>query len=142
VIDSIDLNVENVESYGIEHVDALGGGGSFDYGSLVDLGMGPLLISAFTSYDVASSPLVGISSRCSDPASKSERWTAYRPAAWPTYPSAYPPNHQLHELGNPSYPTLPPLRNHVPYPYLIRPLRCLYLGLWYSPSLVCLFTRC
>ena len=49
MIDSIDLNVENVEScgnYGIEHVDVLGGGGSFDYGSLVDLGRGPLLLSA------------------------------------------------------------------------------------------------
>ena len=47
--DSIDLNVENVErcvNYGIEHVNALEGGGSFDYGSLVDLRMGPLLISA------------------------------------------------------------------------------------------------
>ena len=61
--------------------------------------------------------------------------------AWPTYLDAYPPNHQLHELGNPSYPTLHPLRNHVPYPYLIRPLRCLYLDLCCSPSLVCLFTR-
>jgi hypothetical protein len=43
------LNVANVESCGscgIEHVDALGGGGSFDYGSLVDLGRDPLLISA------------------------------------------------------------------------------------------------
>jgi hypothetical protein len=37
-------------NYGIEHVDALGGGGSFDYGSLVDLGMGPLLILAYTSH--------------------------------------------------------------------------------------------
>ena len=55
-IDSIDLNVENVErcvNYGIVNVNALGGEGSFDYGSLVDLGMGPLLISA--SYSLTRS---------------------------------------------------------------------------------------
>ena len=50
--DSIDLNVENAGmcvNYGIENVNARVGGGSFDYGSLVDSGMGPLLISAFSS---------------------------------------------------------------------------------------------
>jgi hypothetical protein len=62
-IDSIDWSVENVESYGIEHVDALGGVGSFDYDSLVDSGRGPLLSSAFTSYDVASTLSSNISSR-------------------------------------------------------------------------------
>jgi hypothetical protein len=65
-------------NYGIEHVDALGGGGSFDYGSLVDLGRGPLLISAYTSHGVASTPSVGISSRCSDPALMNDR----RPTAY------------------------------------------------------------
>jgi hypothetical protein len=56
--DSIDWSVENVENcgnYEIEHVDALGGGGSFDYGSLVDLGRGPLLLSA--SYSLTRSTL-------------------------------------------------------------------------------------
>jgi hypothetical protein len=58
VIDSIDWSVGNAEScgnYGIEHVDALGGVGSFDYGSLVDLGMGPLLLLA--SYSLTRSTL-------------------------------------------------------------------------------------
>jgi hypothetical protein len=52
-IDSIDWSVENVGSCGncgIEHVDALGAGGSFDYDygcdSLIDSGRGPLLLSA------------------------------------------------------------------------------------------------
>jgi hypothetical protein len=54
--DSIDSSVGNVGNYvncGIEHVDALGAGGSFDYGcgcgcgSLIDLGRDPSLLSAF-----------------------------------------------------------------------------------------------
>ena len=58
MIDSIDWNVENVESCGncVEHVDAPEDVGSFDYDLSIDLERGPLLILAITSHTEPSPP--------------------------------------------------------------------------------------